>query len=251
MKLLCLSALLPLLLAGIAHAQSASPTRLDYVGTATLFDTATPVYTESYSEQYNASGNLLQTQVQYRDANGAAIADKQLDYRHHPHAPAFTFINRKTGYREAVTWLEDGRVKLMHADTDTASAREKILTVPEPAVADAGFNQFVRNHLRRLEQGEKISFNFLNPARLDWFHFTAHGKPLDAHTLQVTIAPASVVLRWLVEPIRLVYARDSGYLLRYEGLTNISLDGGNTLVARIEYRYAEKAVESHHISPGG
>lgn len=245
-----ISLLLPLAI-GTATAQPAATTRLDYIGTATAPDNSAPVYTESYSEQYDANGSLLQIQVRYRDAQGNSIADKQLDYQRHPHAPAFAFVNHKTGYRETVTWLDDGRIQLTHADSPHATAREKILSVPEPVVADAGFNQFVRNHLRRLEQGEKISFNFLNPARLDWFHFTAHGKPLDAQTLQVTIAPASVVLRWLVEPIRLVYARESGYLLRYEGLTNISLDGGNTLVARIEFRYAEKAVESPHISPEG
>ncbi len=234
-----------------AFAQAATSSRLDYIGTASSPDTGIPVYTEAYAEHYDASGKLLQTQVQYRDAQGNAIADKQLDYQRHPHAPAFTFVNHKTGYRETVSWLDDGRIRLSHADSPQAPAREKILAVPEPVVADAGFNQFVRAHLPQLEQGQTVSFHFLNPARLDWFRFTARGEPLDTSTLQVTIAPASRILQWLVEPIRLTYARDSGRLLRYEGLTNISLEGGNTLVARIEYRYAEKTVEFTHISPEG
>ena len=231
--------------------QSVSAKQLHYVGTATQLDTLNPAYTESYAEHYDAQGKLFSSQVQYRNMQGEPIADKQLDYRPHPHAPAFSFHNRKTGYREAVIWRDDGRILLMHADTAHTLPREKILRVPEPVVADAGFNSFVRDNLARLEQGERIDFHFLNPARLDWFRFSASGSVLDPQKIQVVIAPSNPVLHWLVEPIRLIYARDSGHLLQYEGITNISLDGGDTLVARIQYRYSVKPVEYPDTLPEG
>ncbi|HEX4937628.1 MAG TPA: hypothetical protein VFX11_03080 [Candidatus Kapabacteria bacterium] len=242
----------------LAHARQDSPSpqtvsakQLHYVGTATRLDTVIPAYTESYTEHYDAQGNLLSGQVRYQDAQGEPLADKQLDYRPHPHAPAFSFHNRKTGYREAVIWRDDGRILLMNADAAHTLPREKILRVPEPVVADAGFNRFVQDNLARLEQGERIEFHFLNPARLDWFRFSASGNVLDQQNMQVVIAPANPVLQWLVEPIRLVYARDSGRLLQYEGITNISLDGGDTLVARIQYRYSMKPVEYPDTLPEG
>src|SRR3990167_2814403 len=68
--------------------QSVSAKQLHYVGTATQLDTLIPAYTESYAEHYDAQGKLFSSQVQYRNMQGEPIADKQLDYRPHPHAPA-------------------------------------------------------------------------------------------------------------------------------------------------------------------
>jgi hypothetical protein len=216
---------------------------LSYTGTAHIPATLQPVYTEAYTEHFDRHGKLQRSSVQYRDMQGASVADKQLDYLPHPYAPAFRFNNRKTGYREAVSWRDDGRVKLMHHEVDAASPEEKILRVPEPVVADAGFNQFVRDHLPQLARGETIDFNFLNPARLDWFRFTASGHVQEHQRIEVTIAPASRVLQWLVEPIVLTYSSADGRLLEYAGLTNMSLDGRHTLSAYIQYVYQDSAAQ--------
>ena len=211
---------------------------LEYVGTAMAPDTQQAIYSEAYTEQFNADGILQRITVDYRRPDGSALAHKTLDYARHPYAPAFDFHNRATGYQESLTWLNDGRVRLRHQDAGK-SAQEKILRVPEPVVADAGFNQYVRDHLPQLKAGQTRRFHFLNPARLDWFAFTARIIASDSNTLTVEVAPASRVLRWLVDPIELVYGETDGRLLQYRGLTNISLDKGDTLSAHIHYIYQD------------
>ncbi len=211
---------------------------LHYVGTAVEPDDDAIVYTEAYTERFNATGNLTATTVDYRHRDGSPLASKALDYTRHPYAPAFDFHNQATGYRESVSWLSDGRVRLSHQDPGK-SPQEKILQIPEPAVADAGFNQYIRDHLPQLKSGQTLRFHFLNPARLDWFVFTARTIAADSNTLTVKVAPGSRVLRWLVSPIELVYSEADGRLLEYRGLTNISLKDGNTVSAHIRYDYQD------------
>lgn len=211
---------------------------LQYVGTAMKPDKNATVYTETYTEYFDANGTLTTITVDYRHRDGSPLARKSLDYTHHPYAPAFDFHNQVTDYRESVRWLSDGRVRLSHQDAGEP-AQEKILAAPEPAVADAGFNQYIRAHLLQLQSGQTLRFHFLNPARLDWFVFTARTISTDSRTLTVEVAPASRVLRWLVNPIELVYARQDGRLLEYRGLTNISLKNGDTITAHIRYDYVD------------
>lgn len=229
-----------LLFAVLCATAQADPQPRLFTGTARHLQTGAHLYTETYREQYDANDRLHHARVDYRDPSGTLLAEKNLDYRAHSYAPAFTFFNHRTGYQEQVHWLADGRVKLRHAHTAPGSAQEKILRVPAPVVADAGFNRYLQDHLPALSRGEELQFHFLNPARLDEFRFSARLEAQTASHLRLLISPANPLLRWLVQPIRLTYDRHSGRLLRYEGLTNISLDGDTTLPARIEYQYDAK-----------
>lgn len=215
-----------------------SASTLYYVGTASHPETGKVIYTEAYTDQLDEQGKLTASTVDYRYRNDSVLARKTLDFRRHPYVPAFDFHNQASGYRESLHWLADGRIRLRHQDAGEDS-QERILRVPEPAVADAGFNPFIRAHLKQLEAGTTLRFHFINPARLDWFAFTARMIASDSQGITVKVAPASRLLRWLVSPIELVYARDGGYLLQYRGLTNISLEKGDTINAHITYRYQD------------
>lgn len=149
---------------------SLSAQTLQFVGTAFAPESRQPIYTERYTEHFSADGKLVTGTVLYREYDGATLGEKFLDYAHHPYAPAFEFTNVKTGYQESVRWLPDGKVRLAHREPGQ-DEQEKVMSVPEPAVADAGFNQFMRDHITALKNGETLEFNFLNPARLTWFRF--------------------------------------------------------------------------------
>lgn len=213
---------------------------LQFVGTAFAPESRQPIYTERYTEQFNADGKLVTGTVLYREYDGAALGEKFLDYAPHPYAPAFAFTNVKTGYQESVRWLPDGKVRLAHREPGQ-DEQEKVMSIPEPAVADAGFNQFMRDNIAALKNGETLEFNFLNPARLTWFRFTARRTAQTDDSITVLIAPANTVLRWLVEPIELVYSEPEARLLHYRGLTNISLSGSKTINAHIDYEYHDSS----------
>ena len=61
-------------------------------------------------------------------------------------------------------------------------------------------------------------------------------------TIELKVAPTNPVLRWLVEPILLTYQLPTAQgqaprLLYYSGLTNMSINGEDTIVANIFYEY--------------
>lgn len=201
-------------------------------------------YVESYTQVYGEEGQLKTSQVQYLSPTQEILAVKRLDYHHHPYAPNFNFSNRVNGYSEAVEWLTDGSILIKHRE-QAKTWQEKVIQVAEPVVADAGFNAFLVDHLGILQQGDNVQFNFLNPARLDWYRFSAQAVDRSNSVLRIKVAPANSVLRWLVDPIFLTYQlADADHaqprLLQYSGLTNISLQDNKPVVANIFYQY-----ESH------
>ncbi|TNC87757.1 MAG: hypothetical protein CSH49_14400 [Alcanivorax sp.] len=198
-------------------------------------------YVESYHQVYNAEGHLQQSQVRYLSPNEELLATKTLDYEAHPYAPEFTFDNKVAAYEESLHWISEGRVRVRHREADQRW-QEKVLTVEEPVVADAGFDAFLKDQLPRLVAGQTIEFNFLNPARLDWFRFNAQPLTSTQTTIELKVAPTNPVLRWLVEPILLTYQLPTAQgqaprLLYYSGLTNMSINGEDTIVANIFYEY--------------
>ena len=205
-------------------------------------------YLEAYDRVYDAQGRLQQATVTYLSPGERTLATKKLEYAH-PYAPNVSFTNKAAGYAESVRWLADGRVEVGHSQ-DAGPWQKKVLEVKEPVVADAGFDTYLQDHIAALQQGERLTFQFLNPARLDWFRFQARKIAATQSTIKIEVAPASQLLRWLVEPILLTYQlptteQERPRLLHYNGLTNMSLDGENTLVANIYYEYEES--ETGHI----
>lgn len=201
-------------------------------------------YVESYHQDYDQKGDLKQSKVNYLSPDKEVLATKQLDYRAHPYAPEFTFENQVAVYSESLQWVGKNRVKIRYRELDKPW-REKVLEVEEPIVADAGFDTFLKDHLSRLIAGETVKFNFLNPARLDWFRFDAVALDSTSTTVQVKVAPRNTLLRWVVEPILLTYQRSATpetqpRLLHYSGLTNMSIDGKDTLKANIFYEYEDR-----------
>jgi len=232
----CLLILTAWLVAGSAGADT-----LCFIGTALSLSDNHTLYTEQYEDIRDETGKPESTRVRYLTADGSRLADKYLQYGNHPYAPDVTFVNHLTGYQEQLEWQADGKVRLSYQERHRPP-HHATLAVTEPVVADAGFNVFLQEHLPQLAAGETLHFHFLNPARLSWYRFSAQGKPLANGDLEVRIKPESLLLRWLVQPIALQYSRQDKRLLEYRGQTNISLEGDQTLQARIEYNYRQKPI---------
>ncbi|MCP5016998.1 MAG: hypothetical protein GY938_17280 [Ketobacter sp.] len=239
--------LLPLVLGLIANCTIAQPDTI--IGYAYDVGKSNLRYMETYASVYDTNGLLLQSSVQYTSPKKDILALKTLDYSNHPYAPDFTFDNRTANYIESIEWLDDNNVLVKRKDSGR-EWEEKIINIPEPAVADAGFDAFLKDQLAPLRQGQTLRFNFLNPARLDWFRFTATAIGNTSTTITVKVAPANTVLRWLVDPIMLTYQLPDELnrlprLLHYSGLTNMSLDGQDPLVADIFYEYTTHQPKDH------
>lgn len=201
-------------------------------------------YTEAYRNHYDQNGKLLKSDVVYQGPDESTVlATKQLQYSKHPYAPEFTFSNHTAQYEESVSWV-NGNTVLLRNKEPGSKWRERQLQVAEPIVADAGFDVFLKDHMATLVEGKTLHFNFLNPARLDWFRFCAEVVEQYVATVTIRVYPDNTLLRWLVDPILLTYelpstAQESPKLLHYSGLTNLSLSGSSPVEANIFYEYEQ------------
>jgi hypothetical protein len=186
-----------------------------------------------------ADGQPTERLVLYRCADGTPFARKRVDYRRSVQAPEFSFEDVRLGYREGLrrtgdtgtVWVRDGR-----GDDERSAALD------DPAarlVADAGFDEFIRRNWSPLVAGESVPLRFAVPSRLQTLGFkvgrqgslTLGQEPAESFRLKL-----GGVLGWVAPHIDVAYGRESRRLLRFEGLSNLrSDDGESQLVARIEF----------------
>lgn len=220
--------------------------QISFTGHAYTLDSETLVYSEQYTETYTSDREqLLSSNVEYVSQTGGRVATKRLDYRPNVYAPNFHFQNLQTGYEESLVWLQPGEVLISSTDKRGKPKQKKLkldVDAGQTYVADAGFDQYIRDNLTQLLNGENMEFRFLNPARLTWYRFQAVMIEKTSTLVEIEVRPRATLLRWLVEPIILTYNLNPeriplGRLLTYEGLTNISFDNENYVNARITYDY--------------
>jgi hypothetical protein len=212
------------------------PTRL-FVGIATDLNGGKRLYAEEHEESYR-NGKRLRLTTTYRDESKNVIATRIVDFSQHPFIPDFRLENRRTGYMEGAEMVKGG-LRLYVRRTTNEPLREKIISVPSPAVVDAGFNSFVETHWDSLMTGRKLYLNFAVPARLEYYGFrlykeseaTVRGK----RAVVVKCDVDNFMLRLFLDPIILTYDVESMKLISYEGISNISNDNGDNYFVRIAF----------------
>ncbi|MGB5326438.1 MAG: hypothetical protein WBN40_13590 [Pseudomonadales bacterium] len=135
---------------------------------------------------------------------------------------------------------------------------ESVLPDSAELVIDAGFDAFVRGQWNRLQQGQRLQFDFAVPARgrtvrlnieqvaLSYCERSEQFEGTFTQALPATQARVCFKLdargwlaQMLLKPIYLTYANESRQLLAYAGLSNIKNNSGEALNVYIRYRYAE------------
>lgn len=200
-----------------------------------------------YREQHlldRSGGELRRRLVVYRCADGTAFARKQVDYGASALAPSFEFVDARLGYGEGLR--RDGGDGELWVRGDGGGERSAPLAGSEALVADAGFDEFIRQRWQPLLAGKPVPLQFAVPSRLDAYDFTVRrrgagevaGEPAEFFRLRL-----GGLLGWLAPHIDVAYGRDSRRLLRFEGLSNLRDDRGEEqLQARIDFpRPAEPA----------
>lgn len=194
-----------------------------------------------YREQHllrRQDGQPLERLVLYRCADGTPFARKRVDYRGSPQAPSFSLEDARDGYGEGLrrggggdtVWVRERR---------GGSERSAPLRGHPQLVADAGFDEFIRRNWRPLLAGESVPLRFAVPARLESLGF----KVSRVGAARFGDEPAELFrlrlggwLGWIAPHIDVAYGRDSRRLLRFEGLSNLRADDGESqLQARIEF----------------
>lgn len=222
--------------------------KVSYSGYGYDLDNRSLVFIETYTEFYDEDRTLQLSKVNYYNDRNQVVAEKTLHYDSQKYAPSFQYHNLVTGYKESLSWLQPNTALLTSSRKD-GTTQKKMLNLPNnpgspPYVADAGFDLYIRANLKRLENGEKLSFRFLNPSRLDWFVLQAEEVSQKPGAIILSIKPKNRLLRWLVSPILLTYSlnqeNNPDRLLEYSGLTNLSLSKRDYIRANIIYKYSDQ-----------
>lgn len=194
------------------------------------------IYSEYHREVYR-NGKHLYSIVEYRSPT-QVLARKTIDFTGSRQAPNFRLEDLRTGYVEGAARVPGG-YRFFTKQGREDSMEEKVLAIPDPAVIDGGFDYFIRDNFDRLARGEKMPVNFGAANRKDFFRFNiykAGESDSGGRRVVVFLVEANnVILKQLVEPIRLVYDVQSRRLLSFQGVSNINDDNGRNYRARIEF----------------
>lgn len=231
------------LLALLSHAAcAASETVAVWVGYAYDLKSSDLLYTENH-ERVLRDGRMVTGRVVYKDSGGVVIAEKDLAFEPVSVAPAFELADQRSGYVEGMR--RDGeRLEAYYRAATGEPLRSKALPEDARIVADAGFDRYIEENWDAFLAGETRRIDFLVPSRLDSLRFRvarhAEGETAGRPTVTLRMQPDSAVLRAFVDPIDVVYDRETRALLEYRGLSNLKDSRGRNYTARIVFPAEER-----------
>jgi len=226
------------LLLACALPLSAAAAEMRFTGQAMPLNGDNLLYEEQHVVTGKCTDGLFRPashNVTYVRSNGEPFAEKTLSYEQSTLRPAMTF--RQPGFNEVMEIRNrDDATLEIEWQTPEGDTENSTVEVTRKLVADAGFDNLVRNHWPEVTSGDRIEFNFLAPTRGKAYGFVLEPAKDDrinaTHT--VLIEPSSTILSFLVDPILLGY-NDNGALTDYLGLTNIRKDQDSNYTAHIRY----------------
>ena len=181
--------------------------------------------------------------VLYRCSNqGPAFARKTLNYTTGRLAPEFQFEDARLGYIEGLR-REGTKKNVFLRDATDAPQRSAILKLEKGLVADAGFDELVRQNWSKLEAGDSLRFSFLVPSRLDYLSFKIKKigeTKIDDEPASIIQLNLSGVLGWFLPDIEVSYRQRDRALMRYAGVTNVRDLESRNVVARIDFPASER-----------
>lgn len=223
----------------LAVSANALAADIRFVGTATPVEGGDAIYQETHEIDGSCEQGLFTPKthsVRYSSANEDAFASKTLSYAQSPRRPSVEFRQPRFSEVIEIKNLNDQSLEVIWQAPSGSTERASIDVTPS-LVADAGFDNFVRqNWTRVVVNGESVKFNMVAPTRGDYYGFMlepASDRRLDAEH-QVRIRPSSTLMGFLVDPILLGYSSD-GLLTDYLGLTNIRENKDSNYTAHIRY----------------
>lgn len=208
-----------------------------YRGVATDLESGRPAYVEHHVERFE-DGRLLGLGTLYRDPSGDTIAMRSLEFRVSPYLPDYRLEDFRNGSLEGAR-PESASVVVYCRKGRGGPLKKKRLAVPDPAVLDGGFTNFLKAHWDELGEGRTVRFNVIVPARLDYYRFAAYEDKAASRSLKgakVMVAePESRVLRLLAPRIEFTFDVADRRLLKYEGVSNIPKEGGGNQKVRLGF----------------
>lgn len=206
------------------------------VGEARSLDDDRLLYSEHHHIE-RRDGLPTRHRVIYRRADGAAFANKRIDYARSVSSPVFELTDERDGYVEGARFDGDDYL-LYRIETADSEEETRELEFGPDLVTDAGFDAYVRQHMDRVLDGNRLRFRLGLAGALRTVDFRARLIERFEHesgpAARIRVEPDSL-LRFLVDSLELVYSLEPLQLRVYRGRTNIRDDDGDAIDAVIRF----------------
>lgn len=199
-----------------------------------------------YTEEHRI--NTTTHKVTYRQVDGTLIADKNIQYTQGYATPSFQLYDHRFGRTSGSKWQE-GNWLLWQQDK-SGKRDEKGFDPEQNLVIDAGFNYFVLENFKALEEGKALDFTFAITDPPMEIPMTIKKKSCtdavffstDENVLCLKIVSHNFLFRIFVPVIYLAYIHnpenDITHLLSlYQGPSNLPDNDDKAQTVRITYRY--------------
>jgi hypothetical protein len=191
-----------------------------------------------YHEEFWENGKHLYSIIQYKDTNGKVFAKKRIVFQKSATKADFKLEDFRDGYIEGAE-VTGNQIKFVYRKNEKEDIKEAVITAPNNAVLDGGFDYFVLENWDFILAGNKKILNLCAPSQQDCFKFvvfkTGETKRKGQDVVSMKVELNNPILSAFVKPILLVYAKDTKKLLQYDGISNINNEDGKSHVVRITY----------------
>lgn len=223
-------------------AASALADDVTFTGYARSLDGGELLYVETHAIA-DAGGAREKRVVMYRcRADSQPFARKLLEYGSERTVPGFDFDDARSGFAEGLRRDSRGLTVFARAGAHAPMVAEPLVSSGD-LVADAGFDEFVRERWDSLERGTVSKVSFVVPSLGDSVSFRVRKvgeTAIDGDAASVIRMSMAGPLGWFLPDIDVTYRIRDRRLLRYRGTTNIRDAGGALLKAQIDFPEAER-----------
>jgi len=209
----------------------------DVIGNAYSADDGSLLYTE----HHYYSDDKLDHRVVYFDAQGKALAVKQVDYRSGFVTPEFTQSHNLYDELVVVQW-QGNDLQMSYRPGSSDETTTSLVEASSPLVIDAGFDHFIRQNWQSLLAGDSVKFNYAAPSRMSLIGLTAEAQPCEKDSAQhrcFAIKPQSWIVALFLDPLQLTYNNQHRRISRFKGIANIIDENGKALNVDIQYSYRD------------
>lgn len=189
-----------------------------------------------YQEEHQMIGERFKLVSQYLSDNDELPRCTMTSDFAHPYLPDTAFKDTVSG-KEFVLKTDDDSVNIDFRSSHFSKLKQNRLPLKTSTVAGQGLHFWIVDHLDRLIDGEKITFDYVVASEGKKLGMIAAAESMENDVIKVTMEPESFFIGLFLGAVELMYSKN-GQILEYMGPSNIWFDeDGNPINVHIKYKY--------------
>lgn len=196
------------------------------------------VYSEFHEEKFDGA-RIVKSVTKYKDTQNKVLSERIMNFSNDLTKPDFELNDFRSGYIEGAELLGKNNVRVYTRENFDDKLEEKLIKVDDPFVIDGGLTYFFRENWADLMNNKTVEFNFIAPAKLDYYRFRVSKSAIvdvgNRKGMQLKLEINSFILRAFVDPILITYALDNKEILHYKGISNVNDESGKSYNVKIDF----------------